>query len=50
MERGQEEFESISKMIHKEMERFEYTRVRDFKNTIVKYMESLMNTQQQVND
>jgi len=48
VERGQEEFESISKMIHKEMERFEYTRVRDFKNTIVKYMESLMNTQQQL--
>lgn len=48
MERGQEEFENISKMIHKELERFEYNRVKDFKKTIIKYMESLMNTQEQV--
>lgn len=48
VERGEEEFEKISKMIRKEMERFEYNRVHDFKNTIVQYMETLMNTQQQL--
>lgn len=48
VERGQEEFENISKMIRKEMERFEFNRVRDFKNTIVQYMETLMTTQQQL--
>lgn len=48
VERGQEEFESISKMIHKEVERFESTRVQDFKVTIVKYLESLLETQQQL--
>ncbi|GAB6032425.1 hypothetical protein CHUAL_011063 [Chamberlinius hualienensis] len=48
VERGQEEFENISKMIRKEMEAFEYNRVQDFKRTIIRYMESLMNTQQQL--
>lgn len=47
-ERGQEEFENISKMIRKEVERFEKSRVHDFKVSIIKYMESLLETQQQV--
>lgn len=47
-ERGQEEFENISKMIRKEVERFEKGRVHDFKVSIIKYMESLLETQQQV--
>ncbi|KAG8175510.1 hypothetical protein JTE90_009144 [Oedothorax gibbosus] len=47
-ERGQEEFENISKMIRKEVERFEKSRVYDFKVSIVKYMESLLETQQQL--
>ncbi|XP_015918072.1 sorting nexin-2 isoform X2 [Parasteatoda tepidariorum] len=47
-ERGQEEFENISKMIRKEVERFEKSRVHDFKVSIVKYMESLLETQQQL--
>lgn len=47
-ERGQEEFENISKMIRKEVERFEFNRIKDFKQNIVKYMESLLETQQQV--
>uniref|UniRef100_T1IUB9 PX domain-containing protein n=1 Tax=Strigamia maritima TaxID=126957 RepID=T1IUB9_STRMM len=48
VERGQEEFEKISKMIRTEMQRFEHERVRDFKNTIIDYMETLMNGQQQL--
>lgn len=46
--RGQEEFESISKTIKVELEKFEVTRVQDFKNNIIKYMESLLETQQQL--
>ncbi|XP_013776606.1 sorting nexin-2-like isoform X2 [Limulus polyphemus] len=48
VERGQEEFENISKMIRKEVEHFENCRIRDFKDTIVKYMESLLNNQQEL--
>ncbi|GBM22212.1 Sorting nexin-2 [Araneus ventricosus] len=47
-ERGQEEFENISKMIRKEVERFEKSRVHDFKVSVIKYMESLLETQQQL--
>ena len=50
MERGQEEFDNISKMIKKEMERFEVNRVKDFKAIIIQYMENLMTHQQQVRD
>ena len=35
-------------MIKKEMDRFERTRVKDFKETLVKYLEALMLHQQQV--
>lgn len=48
MERGQEEFDNISKMIKKEMERFDVVRVKDFKAVMIKYIESLMTNQQQV--
>ncbi|KAG1698314.1 Sorting nexin-2 [Nymphon striatum] len=48
VERCQEEFENTSKMIRKEVERFEFNRVKDFKDIIIKYMESLLNTQQQL--
>ncbi|XP_076339012.1 sorting nexin-2-like [Tachypleus tridentatus] len=48
VERGQEEFENISKMVRKEVERFEHCRIQDFKDTIVQYMESLLNIQQQL--
>nr|CAD7441792.1 unnamed protein product [Timema bartmani] len=47
VERGQEEFDNISKMIKKEMERFEANRVKDFKAIIINYMENLMTHQQQ---
>lgn len=46
--RGQEEFEIISKTIKSELEKFELTRISDFKANIVKYMESLLETQQQL--
>jgi len=46
VERTQEEFEAISKVIKKELETFESARVRDFKKTIVKYLESLLTHQQ----
>jgi sorting nexin-1/2 len=50
VERGQEEFDNISKMIKKEMERFEVNRVKDFKAIITQYLENLMTHQQQVRD
>lgn len=46
--RGQEEFDNISEMIKKEMERFEINRVKDFKNVIIQYLETIMNQQQEV--
>jgi len=50
VERGQEEFDNISKMIKKEMDRFEVNRVKDFKAIIIQYLENLMTHQQQVRD
>lgn len=38
----------MSKMIRKEMKRFDAQRVHDFKQSIVQYLESLALTQQQV--
>lgn len=48
VERCQEEFNNISKMIKKEMERFEVERVKDFKSVILKYLETQMSHQQQL--
>ncbi|KAJ1524568.1 hypothetical protein ONE63_011055 [Megalurothrips usitatus] len=48
VERGQEEFDQISQMIKKEMECFEVSRVKDFKQTVVNYLENLMLHQQQL--
>lgn len=47
VERGQEEFDAISQMIKKEMEHFEVNRVKDFKQTVITYLENLMLHQQQ---
>jgi len=47
-ERDQEEFESISRQLRKELQQFDRQRCRDFQSSIVVYLESLMNTQQQV--
>ncbi|CAK6978277.1 sorting nexin-2 [Scomber scombrus] len=45
---GEREFEQISKTIRKEVSRFEKERVKDFKTIIIKYLESLVQTQQQM--
>ncbi|KAG8288723.1 sorting nexin-2 [Homalodisca vitripennis] len=48
VERCQEEFTGISKMIKKEMERFEIERVKNFKSFIYKYLEEQMSHQHQL--
>lgn len=48
VERGQEAFDRISKMIKSEMERFEKCRIQDFKATFIKYLENHMEHQAQV--
>ncbi|XP_047185005.1 sorting nexin-2 isoform X1 [Scophthalmus maximus] len=45
---GERDFEQISKTIRKEVGRFEKERVKDFKTIIIKYLESLVQTQQQL--
>ncbi|XP_064412444.1 sorting nexin-2 [Latimeria chalumnae] len=48
VQQGERDFEQISKTIRKEVGRFERERVKDFKSVIVKYLESLVQTQQQL--
>jgi len=48
VESGQKEFEACSKTIRTEMERFEATRIKDFKATIISYLEILMDSQQKL--
>ncbi|XP_042877404.1 sorting nexin-2-like isoform X7 [Penaeus japonicus] len=48
VERSQEEFDRISRAIKKEMEQFDIVRVKDFKDMLVKYLEALMTSQQQI--
>jgi len=48
METEQKDFEACSKTIRSEMERFEATRIHDFKATIVSYLEILMDSQQKL--
>ncbi|CAL4097654.1 unnamed protein product, partial [Meganyctiphanes norvegica] len=48
VERSQEEFERVSRAIKKEMEQFDLIRVKDFKDMLVKYLEALMTSQQQI--
>ncbi|XP_072050647.1 sorting nexin-2-like isoform X2 [Amphiura filiformis] len=48
VEKGQEDFEAISKTLRKEVNRFEENRVRDFRSVIIKYLEALMHHQQQL--
>ncbi|XP_044735424.1 sorting nexin-2 [Chrysoperla carnea] len=45
VERGQQEFDNISKMIKKEMESFEETRIQDFKRMFIKNLEAHMELQ-----
>ncbi|KAK0054054.1 sorting nexin-2-like isoform X1 [Biomphalaria pfeifferi] len=48
VEKGQEDFETISKNIKKEMSRFEKLRVNDFKDNVIKYLEILMDNQEKL--
>ncbi|XP_026576202.1 sorting nexin-2 [Pseudonaja textilis] len=48
VQQGERDFEQISKAIRKEVGRFEKERVKDFKTVIIKYLESLVQTQQQM--
>ncbi|KAL3250039.1 hypothetical protein MRX96_055650 [Rhipicephalus microplus] len=48
VERGQEEFENVSRVIRTEMDRFELNRIADFRNSVVRYFEFLLDTQQQL--
>nr|XP_014429359.1 sorting nexin-2 [Pelodiscus sinensis] len=48
VQQGERDFEQISKTIRKEVSRFEKERVKDFKTVIIKYLESLVQTQQQL--
>lgn len=48
VERGQEEFDNISKMIRKEVERFELIRVKDFKKQLIQYLETMLQHQNQI--
>lgn len=48
VEKGKEDFEKISQTIRKEMGRFDRHRVEDFKTTVVRYLEQLMENQQKV--
>ncbi|XP_074667375.1 sorting nexin-2-like isoform X6 [Strix aluco] len=47
VQQGEKDFEQISKTIHEEVQRFEMERVKDFKTVIIKYLESLVQAQQQ---
>ncbi|RZB40782.1 sorting nexin-2 [Asbolus verrucosus] len=48
VERGQENFDKISKMIKMEVERFEKCRVHDFKMMFIRYLENHLNHQAQL--
>uniref|UniRef100_A0A671N096 Sorting nexin-2 n=1 Tax=Sinocyclocheilus anshuiensis TaxID=1608454 RepID=A0A671N096_9TELE len=48
VQQGERDFEQISKNIRREVGRFEKDRVKDFRVVIIKYLESLVHTQQQM--
>lgn len=48
VERGQENFDKISQMIKREMERFEKCRIQDFKVMFIKYLENHLEHQAKV--
>ncbi|KAJ8954118.1 hypothetical protein NQ314_007147 [Rhamnusium bicolor] len=48
VERGQENFDKISQMIKKEMDRFEKCRIHDFKIMFIKYLENHLEHQAQL--
>jgi len=48
VEKGEEDFDAISKNIKVEMSRFQNMRVKDFKALIIQYLESLLSVQQEM--
>ncbi|XP_077377883.1 sorting nexin-2 [Festucalex cinctus] len=48
VQQGERDFEQISRVIRREVSRFEKDRVNDFKSIITKYLEALALTQQQL--
>lgn len=48
VQRGQEEFEKISKTIKKDVEKFELDRVKEFQANMVKYLETLLDGQKKL--
>ena len=48
VEKGKDDFEKISQTIRKEMGRFDRHRVEDFKSTVIRYLEQLMENQQKL--
>lgn len=47
--KNEEDFKEISETIRKELARFDRQKARDFKSTVVNYLQCMMNYQQQVN-
>ncbi|XP_052270578.1 sorting nexin-2-like isoform X4 [Dreissena polymorpha] len=48
VEKGQRDFDSISATMRKEIARFDKARVTDFKTSVIQYLQSLMEKQQQM--
>jgi sorting nexin-1/2 len=48
VEKSKEDFENISKEIKEEMKRFDYNRSKEFKETLIKYLEKLLTNQEAV--
>jgi sorting nexin-1/2 len=47
-EKSKEDFESISKNIKEEMKRFDFSRIKEFKSELTKYLQTLLNNQEQL--
>lgn len=48
VQRGQEEFDKVSKNIKKDMEKFELDRVKEFQTNMMKYLETLLDSQKKL--
>lgn len=48
MERGQQEFDTMSRVIKKELERFEEIRLDQLRDTLLRYLDEHMKHQAQV--
>ncbi|KAK2704443.1 sorting nexin-2-like [Artemia franciscana] len=48
VERAREEFEAISRTIKQEFDRFELSRIKDFKHAFISYLEALLESQQKL--